>query len=148
MCDDMNESLCAWTFVCDLGGMLALEQGPLQGKCSEEQCKAPGSWRADGRRGASHPHHGGLVMVLVWDVTPGLSPCGLYVAGHVCVRYKRDRGTQAGEMNGLDRYCNHGNLLKCAMLLMLCRTNTITSPPFLHFSIKKDMKMMYDDVCL
>lgn len=71
--------------------VMALEQGPLEAKCSKKQCKAPGSCPDGRRRAPYHPHRGGLDRALTRAVTSWLSPIGLSFNGVVCICCKRQK---------------------------------------------------------
>lgn len=92
------ECLCACMWFLKEQGMvgvsqreLASEQGPLQAKCSKEQCNAPGSCPASWRRAPYHPYWGGFGRVLMWAVTSRLSPNGFFLNGDFCVCCERKK---------------------------------------------------------
>lgn len=103
--DTMTDMYVVWVSMCmcaapkgtgargDSQRVPASEQGPLEAKWNEKQCKAPGS-HPDGRsRAPYHPHWGGLDRALIWAVTSRLSPIGLSFNGDVCVCWKRQKQT-------------------------------------------------------
>lgn len=124
MCD--IDVMCVCLHVCFLNRghlqtVLALEQGPLQAKCSKEQCKAPVSCPAGRWWLPYHPHWRGLGRVVMWPVNFRLSPSGPSFNGTVSMYCKRQTQNvkKKKEERNRQRYTWHIMIISFTVLWVL-----------------------------